>query len=499
MQELKKLLSETPGIIMAALGLGACLVLREANVLSASANIPAEQDASVFFFSIVIMSILMALVYRKYPSFRLHRHPIVAAFIAALLSLSAVLSFGSLATKVDPACVIFFNTVFQVGATFLILMWGEMLFPYGAKRIVYIFAISCGIAALLVVLLALIKTDIEYGVIAMLPILSLICLYYFKEYNSSRNGFATTDCVDTLRTRVASPFSFSGFDTNKAKWLFTSFVMLTFFFYRFSVGKASYTWIHVLGGSGATLSSQISNALGMLIAGFLMIIFIRFFWHAHNLGTYEMLVFVILALTLYITLIVHDRYVPILIVPLNIGQKLITLPILLAPYIFSTMHKGSPFVIEVLLLGLCSFGTGCYSIASLFFSETICSTLVGISLSLFLVSVFVLIYYDQKATYATYADAEDEGEEQIGGTREREHNRAVINAITSTFQLTHREEDILALLVERYTAANIAEILVVTMATAKTHMRNIYAKLDVHSQKELIGLYHEFEGMIDKQ
>ena len=36
------------------------------------------------------------------------------------------------------------------------------------------------------------------------------------------------------------------------------------------------------------------------------------------------------------------------------------------------------------------------------------------------------------------------------------------------------------------TAKDVAETLVVSSSTAKTHMRNIYAKLGIHTQNELI-------------
>ena len=55
-----------------------------------------------------------------------------------------------------------------------------------------------------------------------------------------------------------------------------------------------------------------------------------------------------------------------------------------------------------------------------------------------------------------------------------------------TYDLTRREEDVLRLLVEGRTAPQIAEELVVSPNTVKTHVRHIYAKMDIHSQQELI-------------
>ena len=54
--------------------------------------------------------------------------------------------------------------------------------------------------------------------------------------------------------------------------------------------------------------------------------------------------------------------------------------------------------------------------------------------------------------------------------------------------MTPRESDIFVLMAQRYASAEIAEALVVSMATVRTHVRNIYAKLDVHSAKEFHAL-----------
>ena len=60
--------------------------------------------------------------------------------------------------------------------------------------------------------------------------------------------------------------------------------------------------------------------------------------------------------------------------------------------------------------------------------------------------------------------------------------------IADTFKLTSRELEILQQLVAGSTRDEIAATLVISPATAKTHIRNIYAKLDVHSQKDLVEL-----------
>ena len=57
--------------------------------------------------------------------------------------------------------------------------------------------------------------------------------------------------------------------------------------------------------------------------------------------------------------------------------------------------------------------------------------------------------------------------------------------LAEEYGLTSRELEVLQQLATGMTKDQIAEALCISPTTAKTHIRNIYAKLDVHSQREL--------------
>ena len=61
------------------------------------------------------------------------------------------------------------------------------------------------------------------------------------------------------------------------------------------------------------------------------------------------------------------------------------------------------------------------------------------------------------------------------------------------FGLTPRESEVFALLAQGRTVGVIRERLVISLNTARFHTKNIYAKLGVHSQQELIDLVEDFE------
>jgi DNA-binding CsgD family transcriptional regulator len=80
------------------------------------------------------------------------------------------------------------------------------------------------------------------------------------------------------------------------------------------------------------------------------------------------------------------------------------------------------------------------------------------------------------------SEGEDTNEQVRGGGRFRRKCEAVAN----TFLLSRRETEILFFLAKGHNAAYIQEKLYISEGTAKTHIRHIYRKLDVHSQQELM-------------
>jgi LuxR family maltose regulon positive regulatory protein len=62
--------------------------------------------------------------------------------------------------------------------------------------------------------------------------------------------------------------------------------------------------------------------------------------------------------------------------------------------------------------------------------------------------------------------------------------------------LTARELDVLGLLAQGLTNAEIGQQLVVSLPTVKSHTRNLYAKLDVHDRREAVRRAREL-GLLE--
>ena len=90
--------------------------------------------------------------------------------------------------------------------------------------------------------------------------------------------------------------------------------------------------------------------------------------------------------------------------------------------------------------------------------------------------------------------------------KKREEERAVAavempnwnEAFVAEYGLSERETDVMGLLAQGYSAEAIAEKLVISYHTARTHIRNVYKKLDVHSHKEMMYLREEFKENFER-
>ena len=65
---------------------------------------------------------------------------------------------------------------------------------------------------------------------------------------------------------------------------------------------------------------------------------------------------------------------------------------------------------------------------------------------------------------------------------------ATCDAISQQYGLTPREEEVLILLAQRKSVADIEVELFISNPTAKTHVRNIYRKLGIHKRAELLAM-----------
>lgn len=95
---------------------------------------------------------------------------------------------------------------------------------------------------------------------------------------------------------------------------------------------------------------------------------------------------------------------------------------------------------------------------------------------------------------------ETQGNEEGEHVGESRFERSVLSpaqraeSIAKAYHLTPREGEVLALLLEGHGTARVAEKMVLSAATVKSHTYNIYGKMGVHSHQEMIDACEAVEA-----
>lgn len=101
--------------------------------------------------------------------------------------------------------------------------------------------------------------------------------------------------------------------------------------------------------------------------------------------------------------------------------------------------------------------------------------------------------YNKAVSDTTETASQGREEELVADIRmDRLEQRCTL--VAARYNLTPREQEVLILLSYGRTLSIIARDLYIAKGTARTHIENIYRKLDVHKQQELIDLVEHYEG-----
>ena len=85
-----------------------------------------------------------------------------------------------------------------------------------------------------------------------------------------------------------------------------------------------------------------------------------------------------------------------------------------------------------------------------------------------------------------------DGDDAAASRRALRSSQDAVNAMAVRYGLTTREHDMLSFLARGFSRQRIADDLGLSTSTVKTHVNNLYAKLDVHKRDELLDLVNEF-------
>ena len=518
--------------------------------MSAFQNVQAQTTLLDLTPSAAIIFAIVALLigYEKHPTLRIHRHPLAGFALAALFALSSLaLARNGFIVPQNDWVSFLARCARNISVALMLACWMEAILPKRARDVGIVLALAIIALAGLNVLSALFKEGAAHILVAVVPFLSMACLYWHKDHEvlEQSSSIASADAYAALKVDTAlMPESVTS--ATIASTLLNFLIPLGC--YSFVFGYMHYAWIPTQDGTVASLAIQLAAALGTLIAGIVLLCLVATFWGRRKIELYNFFALSIMVLALCITALASDRFTFMYVVPLNIAQKIAMFFIWMAPFLVP--HRRSAMTSWCWALLLYQAGKLASSSASSFIDQ---DTYLVLALAfaglLIMGSIFGLVLGQNRSSTAVAEgkapveesdafrackhelfeesnaadgsavedraeracldrharegalDSSEEARENAQGTRidlqssradertaRNERQTLVLSCsnIAKTYQLTRREEEVLQLLSEGMTAKDVAETLVVSSSTAKTHMRNIYAKLGIHTQNELI-------------
>lgn len=471
---LKKFLKETPQAASVVVGLACAILVLEALRTPAVRNVTFEvfHPLPYLIEGIALVAVAFALS-RAGENFRMTHHPLLAITAGTATSLSLFLITQSQEALTGSFAKDAAAGIYRLSSAVLFVLWSEKLFSFGARRAACAYALSLATGAGLMAVLSLCALPVGQAVLATLPLVSVGLLLSLR-FNLSNDARAeeppsrTTELdepLPALKTKTKRDVGIA------VVLLFTPLIM------RGPFVSVQSSWIDQQSGSLASFLLQSSVAAGLLLGCGLVMLLVRFLWNRRCIMFFELLI-VPLSLLAFYAAQASEALWFIYVPTIDATYRALLLFVVLMPFLVKTRR---PFALMPLGFGALICGRVPFSFLIEALPETAYAA-VSVVFATFGIagSITALLasglFEDEKPVQAPSQPDSAASDDKL------EHT---CDFLAQNNRLTAREREVLGLLARRYNAPYIAKKLVLSPSTVKTHMRNLYAKLEVHSQSDL--------------
>lgn len=476
---LKKFLKETPQAASIVVGLACAGIVLEALRTPAVRNVTFEVFHPLPYLVEGAALLLMALAMTRAPrDLRLEDHPLAAIAACVAASGSLILIVQSEALVGDFAKDVVAAT-YRLSSALLFILWAERLFRLGARRAACAYALSLVAGASLLAALSFCPLAIGKAALATLPVLSMGLLLSLR----GKHGADQQERIDGVEESPLDE-SLPALKTKSkrdaaiaATLLFVPLVM------RGPFISVQSSWIDQQNSALASLLLQMSMAAGLLMGCGLVVLLIRFLWNKRCIMFFELIIVPLSLLAFYAAQASESLwfiYIPII----DATYKALLLFVILMPFL---TRAKRPFALAPLGLGILIVGRVPFSLL-----VTVLPATAYAGLSVVFVTLGIVGSITALLASGMFEDEKPEAGLPLSNAPEQDAatDRAC-DILAGRHKLTGREREVLGLLARHYNAPYIAKKLVLSPSTVKTHMRNLYAKLEVHSQSDLYLLVEQ--------
>ena len=438
---------------------------------------------------------------------RRRRHLAALAAARVIVAVAAALATWLLmwGAGFSDAVMVQIRIVYRISTGLLVVLWGERLIGLGAWRAACVIAVGCFASGVATLALAFVPQEVVDGFLGLLPVVAGVALAAFRP---DRCPAVTAPALPTFTLGTA-----------RERVVAVGLVALPLLC-RATTISTQHSWMQLQQQSVASTDIQAAIGAAIIIGAVAIGLILRFAWNRSFVLVFDLVVVPVTFMAFYTASLADDLWALHFLI-VDSTYKVVLFYVLMAPFLFPSREGG--LVSSTPLYGSFAFliaaralFSGLHALlpASAYAALAVVTVLVVFAVA----SVLALLYVHQHASAAASRGAgegaaagvpgagapgsasasEAVGASGIGaaaagaptpvGAPVRPAIDRLCAAVGDRFELTPRERDVLFLLVQNYRAPYIAEKLVVSQSTVKTHMRNLYGKLGVHSQAELLLL-----------
>lgn len=265
-----------------------------------------------------------------------------------------------------------------------------------------------------------------------------------------------------------------------ARALFATIGLLSFV-----VAAIHLSWLDVQDGSTASMMVQVCAGIGTVLAGNILFVVRNRLDDCEVIEFTRLIVLPVAITTLYAGSLLNGALIALAVIPLNIVYVAVLLLAWLAPFAYAEGRHPVAVSCDAFLAKRLGVVVGIGLMRDLAvgdFAWLDTAMIVAALASLILLSV---IQFFNEKRQAIQAAAQSTA--RPIADPEKMQNLACAR-VAARIRLTPREQEVLELLSRGRTAGYIADELVISSTTAKTHIKHIYQKADMRSKQALLDI-----------
>ncbi len=391
-----------------------------------------------------------------------------------------------------------------------IFAWMWALLPYGR---------TATLATLGASVLALSGLQLILSCFQELPYLILVCLSPLAEAVLYAR-FSTAASIDSAGAsdHVPTPTHDQRGDAPQPMVTHAgarmSAVLLVFILcMQLTAGRIIFVSLDVQQMMSSSAFSSISIAIGNLLGGLFVLLASDRLKRGPSIAVALFSAFAAVALAFYFATFVDGVAVALHLVLSNFALQITTALVFLFPFVKGSSDKPTSFALAFSVhTGARVISAACMIIQTATSGTMVYDVIVAVAMLLMIACCGAVLVSDTTPVNVSEAKGEgpdvsedladvsvpsiskDDASSSRGahaGDRVVTPFKTAISQIAEEHSLTPQEERVLTLLAQGRNAKAIADVLCVTLNTSKSHMRSLYAKMNVHSQQELIDCVNE--------